>query len=97
MDPRRPRKKAPGIDWGALLDAAQLGRRAKFEAYHARDSEARRARRLAAAESWKDWLAFHPLNSRPNVLPKAFRDASFAFNGTALAGTPQQRPRASWR
>ena len=27
------------------------------------------------------------------MLPKPFRDASFAFNGTALAGTPQQRPR----
>jgi putative endopeptidase len=27
------------------------------------------------------------------VLPKAFRDASFAFYGTTLAGTPQQRPR----
>jgi predicted metalloendopeptidase len=27
------------------------------------------------------------------VLPKPFRDASFAFNGTFLNGTPQQRPR----
>ena len=27
------------------------------------------------------------------MLPKPFRDASFAFNGTVLQGTPQQRPR----
>ena len=27
-------KKAPGIDWTALLDAAQLGGAQKFEAYH---------------------------------------------------------------
>ena len=43
-------QKAPGIDWGALLDAAQLGSAQKFDAYHfARDPEARRAGRLGAA------------------------------------------------
>jgi len=88
-------KKAPGIDWGALLDAAQLGSAAKFEAYHAGAIP-----KLAALvgsqplDAWKDWLEFHTLNQQANVLPKAFRDASFAFNGTALSGTPQERPRA---
>ena len=87
-------KKAPGIDWSALLDAAQLGQAQKFEAYHANAIP-----KLAALvgseplQDWKDWLAFHTLNGQANVLPKPFRDASFAFNGTALAGTPQQRPR----
>ena len=87
-------KKAPGIDWGALLNAAQLGSAGKFEAYHAGAIP-----RLAALvgsqplDAWKDWLEFHTLNQQANVLPKAFRDASFAFNGTALAGIPQQRPR----
>jgi putative endopeptidase len=87
-------KKAPGIDWGALLNAAQLGSAGKFEAYHANAIP-----KLAALvgsqplDAWKDWLEFHKLNGQANVLPKAFRDASFAFNGTALAGTPQQRPR----
>ena len=87
-------KKAPGIDWGALLDAAQLGSAAKFEAYHAGAIP-----KLAALvgsqplDAWKDWLEFHTLNQQANVLPKAFRDASFAFNGTALSGTPQERPR----
>jgi putative endopeptidase len=87
-------KKAPGIDWGALLNAAQLGQVQKFEAFHANAIP-----KLAALvgseplQAWKDWLAFHTLNQQSNVLPKAFRDASFAFNGTALAGTPQERPR----
>ncbi|HSJ41562.1 MAG TPA: M13 family metallopeptidase N-terminal domain-containing protein, partial [Xanthobacteraceae bacterium] len=87
-------KKAPGIDWGALLNAAQLGSAGKFEAYHAGAIP-----KLAALvgsqplDAWKDWLEFHTLNQQANVLPKAFRDASFAFNGTALAGIPQQRPR----
>ncbi len=87
-------KKAPGIDWGALLNAAELGSVQKFEAFHANAIP-----KLAALvgseplQAWKDWLAFHTLNQQSNVLPKAFRDASFAFNGTALAGTPQERPR----
>jgi putative endopeptidase len=87
-------KKAPGIDWAALLNAAQLGQADKFEAYHA--GAIPKLAALVGSEplqNWKDWLAFHTLNQQANVLPKPFRDASFAFNGTALAGTPQQRPR----
>jgi putative endopeptidase len=87
-------QKAPGIDWGALLGAAGLGSVQKFDAYHFASIP-----KLAALvgseplQSWKDWLAFHTINQQANVLPKPFRDASFAFYGTTLAGTPQQRPR----
>jgi predicted metalloendopeptidase len=87
-------QKAPGIDWGALLDAAQLGGVQKFDAYHF--ASIPRIAALVGSEplqNWKDWLTFHTLNQQANVLPKAFRDASFAFFGTTLAGTPQQRPR----
>jgi putative endopeptidase len=87
-------QKAPGIDWTALLNAAQLGSVQKFDAYHFASIP-----KLAALvgseplQDWKDWLAFHTINQQASVLPKPFRDASFAFYGTALAGTPQQRPR----
>src|SRR3954453_18486567 len=87
-------QKAPGLDWAALLEAAQLGSVQKFDAYHFASIP-----KLAALvgseplQNWKDWLAFHQLSSQANVLPKAFRDANFAFYGTTLAGTPQQRPR----
>ena len=87
-------QKAPGIDWTALLNAAGLGSAQKFDAYHF--AAIPKLSALVGSEpiqSWKDWLTFHTLNQRANVLPKAFRDASFAFNGTVLAGTPQQRPR----
>jgi len=86
--------KAPGIDWGALLDAAQLGGAQKFEAYHA--AAIPRLAKLVGSEpldAWKDWLAFHTLNQQASVLPKPIRDAQFAFYGTALNGTPQQRGR----
>lgn len=85
---------APGIDWTALLDAAQLGSAAKFQAYHS--ASIPRLASLVGSEpldAWKDWLAFHTLNQQATVLPKAIRDASFAFNGTALNGTTQERPR----
>jgi putative endopeptidase len=87
-------QKAPGIDWAALLGAAGLGGAQKFDAYHFASIPKLSA--LVASEplqNWKDWLTFHTLNQQANVLPKPFRDASFAFNGTTLQGTPQQRPR----
>lgn len=87
-------KNAPGLDWAALLDAAQLGGAQKFQAYHS--TAIPKLSALVASEpldAWKDWLTFHTLNQQAIVLPKPFRDASFAFNGTALAGTPKERPR----
>jgi predicted metalloendopeptidase len=87
-------QKAPGIDWAALLGAAGLANAPKFDAYHY--AAIPKLAALVGSEplqNWKDWLAFHTLNKQANVLPKPFRDASFAFYGTALQGTPQQRPR----
>jgi putative endopeptidase len=87
-------QKAPGIDWASLLNAAQLGNVQKFDAYHF--AAIPKLAALVGSEpmqNWKDWLAFHQLSSQASVLPKAFRDANFAFYGTTLAGTPQQRPR----
>src|SRR4051794_25839384 len=87
-------QKAPGVDWGALLDAAQLGSVQKFEAYHS--GAIPKLASLVGSEpldAWKDWLTFHTLNQHASVLPKPFRDAAFAFYGTTLSGTPKQRPR----
>ena len=87
-------QKAPGIDWAALLGAAGLASAQKFDAYHFASIPKLSA--LVASEpiqSWKDWLAFHTINQHANALPKPIRDAHFAFYGTELSGTPQQRPR----
>ncbi|MGZ8285684.1 MAG: M13 family metallopeptidase [Allosphingosinicella sp.] len=86
--------RAPGIDWAALLGAAQLGDAMRFQAYHS--GAIPKLSALVGSEplqNWKEWLAFHTINQQAIVLPKPIRDASFAFNGTALSGTPQQRPR----
>jgi putative endopeptidase len=87
-------KKAPGIDWGRLWGAAQLGNQQNFVVW-----QPGAVTKLAALvqsqplDVWKDWLAFHRINEMAQVLPKAFDDAHFAFNGTVVTGTPQQRPR----
>ncbi|WP_422061101.1 M13 family metallopeptidase [Sphingopyxis sp.] len=87
-------KKAPGIDWDAYFAAAGLDKAAKFGAYHATAITGLSA--LVASEpldAWKDWLMFHQINGHTDVLPTKLDDAHFAFYGTTLAGTPEQRNR----
>ncbi|MGC1269833.1 MAG: M13 family metallopeptidase, partial [Croceibacterium sp.] len=87
--------KAPGLDWPAFFAAAQLGQQGKFNAYHAQAIP-----RLAALvgseplDAWKDWLTFHQINKNASVLPQKIDALSFAFYGTQLSGTTEQRPRA---
>ena len=87
-------RKAPGIDWGRLLGAAQLGNQQDFIMW-----QPGAVTKLAALfasqpiEVWKDWLAFHRINQMAPVLPKAFSDANFAFYGNEIGGQPQQRTR----
>ena len=86
--------KAPGIDWGRLLGAAQLGNQQDFIVW-----QPGAVTKLAALfasqpiEVWKDWLAFHRINQMSPVLPKAFSDAHFAFYGNEIGGQPQERTR----
>ncbi|MBK8542559.1 MAG: M13 family metallopeptidase [Caulobacteraceae bacterium] len=88
-------QRAPGIDWNAFLTAAQLGNQQRFAAYHA-PAITRLSALVASApiQSWKDWLAFHQINAHADALPSTIDQAHFAFYGTTLAGTPQQRDRA---
>ncbi|HEX8655353.1 MAG TPA: M13 family metallopeptidase [Allosphingosinicella sp.] len=86
--------RAPGIDWPAFFEAARLGSQDRFGAYHA--DAIRNLSALVGSEpleAWKDWMAFHQINANASVLPSAIDDANFAFYGTTLSGTPQQRPR----
>jgi len=87
-------KKAPGIDWGRLLGAAQLGQQQDFVVWQ--PGAVTKTAQLVASQPldvWKDWLAFHRINQMADVLPKAFDDAHFAFYGTQINGQPQQRTR----
>jgi putative endopeptidase len=87
-------KNAPGLDWESFWNAAGLANQAEFHAWQPGAVTGIAA--LVASEpleAWQDWLTFHRINTATSVLPKAFDDASFAFYGTTLNGTPAKRAR----
>jgi predicted metalloendopeptidase len=87
-------KKAPGLDWNAFFQGAQLGTVPTIVVWHPEPT-----RKLAALvaseplEAWKDWLAFHQIIQSGPVLPTQMHKDDFAFFGTTLTGAPQERPR----
>jgi putative endopeptidase len=86
--------KAPGLDWTEYLRAAGLDKQQSFIVWQPSAFAGESA--LVASTSldtWKDWLAYHLIESYAGILPKAFADERFAFFGQTLSGTPQQRPR----
>jgi predicted metalloendopeptidase len=87
-------KKAPGLDWPGLLEAAHLNDAAVFYIWQPKAVTGLSA--LAASEpleAWKDWLTFHTIEEAASFLPKAFVDEQFAFYRKVLHGIPQQRQR----
>jgi predicted metalloendopeptidase len=75
-------REAPGMDWGAFLDAAGLGRQPIVVAWQ--PSAMTGVAALVAdrpIEAWKDYLRFHTIDRYADVLPRAVADASRAFRG----------------
>jgi endothelin-converting enzyme/putative endopeptidase len=88
--------KAPGLDWTEFFKAAGLTKVQTFNVWQPEAFTGESA--LVASEpldTWKDWFAFHAIESHAVVLPKAFDEERFDFVGKTLTGTPQQQPR--WR
>ncbi|HEX8125134.1 MAG TPA: M13 family metallopeptidase [Allosphingosinicella sp.] len=82
--------KMPGFDWGAYLSAAGLG--GVDGVIVTQPSALTGAAKLVASEpieTWKDYLTFRSIAASAPLLPKAFVDENFAFNGKVLSGTPQ--------
>ncbi|NWG71162.1 MAG: M13 family metallopeptidase [Parvularculaceae bacterium] len=88
------RSFAPGAPWDAMFAVSDLS---GAEAVVLREFDAiQNLAELFAStpvETWKDYLKFHVVNARADVLPKAIDDANFAFFGTELRGTPVQKER----
>ena len=83
--------KMPGFDWNAYLDAAGLGgsrpgHRRPAERAHRRRQAGRRPSRSRPGRTISPSAPSPP---RRRLLPKAFVDENFAFNGKILSGTPQ--------
>ena len=86
--------KAPGLDWKAFFDAAQLGKVDRFVVWHpSAVAGLASLANTAPLDDWKAYLAFHAIEDRAGVLPKRVVDQSFSFYGPALSGATVQRPR----
>ncbi|MCC6917597.1 MAG: M13 family metallopeptidase [Alphaproteobacteria bacterium] len=87
-------KQAPGIDWAAFLETADLTHAPRLVL--AENTAIVKLSALTAAtpmETWKAYLTFHTLNQAAPYLPKAFDDAQFDFNGKTMEGQEVQRER----
>jgi putative endopeptidase len=86
--------KAPGLDWEEYFRGAGLSQQSTFIVWQP-SAFAGEAALVASTslDAWKDWLAYHLIETYTAVLPRALADERFALTGSILSGTPQQRPR----
>jgi predicted metalloendopeptidase len=86
--------RAPGLDWDAYLEAAGLGMQQEFVVWQPGAATGIAALvRAQPLATWKEYLAFHCVESASTFLSKAYVDEQFAFYGKVLSGTPKQRDR----
>jgi putative endopeptidase len=87
-------RRAPGFDWNAYLTAAALGGQQEFIVSQP-SAFAGMAKAIAATplQTLKDWAVLHTARDAAGVLPKAFTEERFDFNGRVLSGTPELEPR----
>jgi putative endopeptidase len=90
--------KAPGLDWPEFFRAASLDKLgAKQSTFIVWQPSAFTGEAALVAsqpiDSWKDLLSYHLIENNATATSKALALERFAFFGTTLNGTPQQRPR----
>jgi len=85
---------APDFPWDAGLEAYGIPQQNEFIVVQL-DAVQGLAKlfRETPIETWRAYLTFHYLNANADILPKAFDDASFEFNGKVVTGQPEQRDR----
>jgi len=85
---------APQFDWPAYLERRGLGRAEIIIATQTTAITAiGRLLDEVPLDTWKDYLAFHFINSYAQYLPRAFDEAKFGFFSRTLQGQQQQRER----
>ncbi|HEY0270011.1 MAG TPA: M13 family metallopeptidase [Sphingomonas sp.] len=86
--------KAPGFPWAAYLGGLGYdGQQAFLVAQPSAVTGEARLFADAPVALLQDYLTFHLLDEYARFLSKDFVDASFAFHGTEMSGTPQNQPR----
>jgi len=86
--------RAPGLDWTAYWKAAGLDAQPGLIVWHPSAVTGIAALvQKQPLDVWKEYLEVRALSRASTFLPKAYVDASFAFYGTAMRGTPKARDR----
>jgi putative endopeptidase len=86
--------KFPGIDWTTFRTVTGVeGEQTFIVNQPSALAGIAKLVETAPIEDWKAWMRYQTLRSSSPVLPKAFRDETFAFYGKTLSGTPQQEER----
>jgi len=86
--------KAPGLDWPEFFRAAGLEKQNTFIVWQPTAFTGEAALVTSQPiDAWKDLLAYHDIEAYAAATSKALADERFAFFGTTLSGTTQQRPR----
>ena len=85
---------APGLDWPAFFEAAGLAHIDRLTV--SQPSAVRGIARLFSEipiADWKLYARLHVLDHASSMLPRPYREAQFAFRGTALSGATSEKPR----
>ena len=94
MTPAELAARAPGLDWAALLQAASVP--APGRVIVSQPSYLTAMSQLlsqAPLEDVRAYLALRALDGSADVLPRALREARFAYRGQALGGASAEPPR----
>ncbi len=94
MTPEKLAALTPGFDWNAYFSAAGLKKSAALNV--SMPDFFRGMDRLLASiplDAWKTYLRWNVLNSRADLLPRAFVNQNFDFYGKTLSGAKELRPR----
>jgi putative endopeptidase len=84
----------PDLPWNVALDAAEIPKQDFFILNNPEPAaQLGKLFRETPVSTWRDYLTFHYLNSQADIMPVAFDDAAFEFNGKVLTGQPQKRDR----
>ncbi len=84
----------PGFEWPSFVEGAGLGGQSRIIV--AEVSAVKAAAAMVSSEPiavWKDYLKFHTLSDAAPLLPMAWVQEDFAFNGKVLSGTPVLKDR----
>jgi len=86
--------KAPGLDWKEFFRAAGLDHQASFIVWQPTAFTGEAALVSSTPiDTWKDYLAFHLMETYSRGISRSFADERFNFLGKVLIGMQQDRPR----